>query len=72
MNKSEPSLHKESDLAHPLRRTSESLPGNYKKASTAPATLGINENHIRERDTKFENSTSPGVYYQNVSLIQLC
>lgn len=42
------------------------LPGNCKRV-----TLRINENHIRGKDTKFENLPHLGAYYQNVSLIQL-
>jgi len=49
----------------------KSLPGNYKPATAVPATLGIKEKHIREEDTKFENSPHPGVYCQKDSLIQL-
>ena len=45
--------------------------GIVKRSSALPTTLGINENQIRENDTKFENSPRPGVNYQNVSLIQL-
>lgn len=61
----------DSVLTRQLPRPSQSLPGNYKPATAVPATLGISEKHIREEDTKFENSPHPGLYCQNDSLIQL-
>lgn len=63
MKKSKPSLYKDRVFSVPA--------GNCKRATAVQTTLRINENQIREKDTKFENLPYPRVDYQNASLIQL-